>query len=133
MTFKRTGLILYVKKYEECITFYNEIVELDILFKDTELTCFDLYGTYLMVEKEDRREYLQLKENFDKNFSCIRINVEHVKTIAENLINKNIDVDYQEHSWGTVAKFFDPDGNLLAYKDEESFMSQIEKHIIRPE
>jgi lactoylglutathione lyase len=48
-----------------------------------------------------------------------------VKQLAEKLKAKNVKVDYQEHSWGTVAKFYDPDGNLCAFKDSEKFEKQI--------
>ncbi len=49
------------------------------------------------------------------------MNVSNVKSLADKLIVKNIDVNYQEHSWGTIAKFFDPDGNLCEFKDSEIF------------
>jgi len=53
------------------------------------------------------------------------MNVSNVKEIANNLISKNIKVDYQEHTWGTIAKFQDPDGNLCAFKDSIKFEKQI--------
>ncbi len=127
MIVDRTGLILYVNKYEECIAFYSKVLNLSVLFKNEELTCFDFYGTYLMVEKEDRTDYLEtLSEK--KNHSCIRINVGDVKCISDELKRKNILIDYQEHSWGKVAKFKDPDGNLIAFKDEISFEKQIQEY-----
>lgn len=124
MKTERTGLILYVKAYKECIVFYSEVLNLSILFQNEELTCFDFYGTYLMVEKEDRTNYLEDNSEL-KNYSCLRINVNNVKRVSEELKQQNIKVDYQEHSWGKVAKFKDPDGNLIAFKDEESFAKQI--------
>ena len=127
MKISRTRHILYVKNYEACIVFYGQSLKLPVLFKNEELTCFDFFGTYLMIEKEDRAEYL-LDTSKNKNYSCIRINVKDVKTHSENLKNQNIAVDYQEHHWGIVAKFKDPDGNLLAFKDEESFAKQIEDY-----
>lgn len=127
MNIKRVGLILYVKKYTECVLFYSEILKLPILFKNEDLTCFDCHGTYLMVEKEDRLEYLN--ENSDlKNNSCLRINIKNVKSITKKLEKHNIKVDYQEHSWGIVAKFKDSEGNLIAFKDEGSFAKQIEDY-----
>ncbi len=128
MKVNRIGVILYVQKYKECISFYKTILELPILFKNKELTCFDLYGTYLMVEKNDRVAYQRINDDHKKVFSCIRLNVANVKEIADDLKSKNIDIDYQEHSWGIVTKFFDPDGNLLAFKDEESFVKQIDEY-----
>ncbi len=41
---------------------------------------------------------------------------------------KNVKVDYQEHSWGIVAKLQDPDGNLLAFKDSDTFEKQISNY-----
>ncbi|WP_456441965.1 VOC family protein [Psychroserpens sp.] len=127
MKIERTGLILYVKEYKKCVLFYDEILNLSILFQNEELTCFDFYGTYLMVEKEDRSEYLEGDSEI-KNHSCLRINVDDVKSISEELKKQNIKVDYQEHTWGKVAKFKDPNGNLIAFKDEESFAKQIEDY-----
>lgn len=127
MKVARTGLILYVQHYEACIQFYTEILELPLLFKNENLTSFDFFGTYLMVEKEDRVAYLNNISEI-KNTLCIRMNVADVYTISEVLKNKNISVNYQEHSWGNVAKFKDPEGNLLAFKDELGFVKQIEAY-----
>lgn len=124
MKVSRTGHILYVKNYEACISFYSKSLKLPVLFKNEDLTCFDFFGSYLMVEKEDDLD--DLNDHSEKrNYSCIRINVEDVKHHSDELKNQNIAVDYQEHSWGIVAKFNDPDGNLIAFKDEESFAKQI--------
>lgn len=130
MKIERTGLILYVKAYKKCVAFYSEILNLSILFQNEDLTCFDCFGTYLMVEKEDRADYLD-DDSEIKNFSCLRINVEDVKEISEKLKQQNIKVDYQEHSWGTIAKFKDTEGNLIAFKDEETFAKQIEDYKVR--
>lgn len=121
----KTGTIIYVKKYQECLRFYKDILKLPILFKNNDLTCFDLFGSHLIVEIDDRDSYLRLKENHSKIFSYIRINVEDVKKYSQLLQSKNIAVDYQENSWGTVAKFHDPDGNLIAFRDNKSFEKQI--------
>ena len=55
------------------------------------------------------------------------MNVQNVKAFADKLKSNGIEVDYQEHDWGTVAKFFDPDGNLCAFKDSEKFEKQIQQ------
>lgn len=126
MIIERTGLILYVKKYDACLVFYGKVLQLSVLFQKDDLCCYDFYGTYLMVEKEDRSAYLNLDREHEKNFSCIRLNVENIKTFVDLLIERNVEFDYQEHSWGKVAKFKDPDGNLIAFKDEAGFSKQME-------
>ncbi len=123
----RTGHILYVNNYCDCVDFYKDKLQLPILFQQEQLTCFDFYGTYLMIEQEDRKDYLQLKKP-QKNFSCIRINVSDVQQVAILLSAKNINVDYNEYPWGKTAKFYDPDGNLLAFKDEEGFLKQLQEY-----
>ncbi len=126
MDVTRTGIIFYVQKYRECLAFYINVLELDVLFKNDALTCFDLFGTYLMIEREDRPMYLSNERKMHRqNFSCIRINVTNVRQFVNRLTTKNVNVDYQEHDWGIVAKFFDPEGNLLAFKDEKTFAKQI--------
>jgi lactoylglutathione lyase len=128
MKIERTGLILYAVKYDECVLFYKEVLNLRILFKNDDLTCFDFFGTYLMVEKEDRNEFLNNDLGSPENFSCLRMNVANVKEFSEHLKGKGVKVNYQEHSWGTIAKFKDPNGNLIAFKDEVGFAKQIENY-----
>ena len=123
MKFTRTGFILYVKKYLECVTFYRDILGLSIMFSTQELTCFAFGDSYLMVEIDDR---INSKPTPGNDSQCLRMNVRSVKECSDELIAKGLDVDYQEHSWGTIAKFKDPDGNLCAFKDDEKFEQQIE-------
>ena len=76
-----------------------------------------------MVELDD--EYDGTQNESERIKTCLRKNVPNVKKLADKLTEKNVDVDCQEHSWGVVAKFFDPDGNLCAFKDSENFEKQI--------
>jgi len=128
MKIERTGLILYVIKYDECVVFYKEILNLNVLFQNDDLTCFDFFGTYLMVEREDRNEFLESDFGIPEHFSCLRMNVTNVKEFSDQLKSKGVVVKYQEHSWGTIAKFKDPNGNLIAFKDEKGFAKQIEEY-----
>ena len=121
----RTGQILYVRNYEACLDFYGDKLQLPVQFANEALTCYDFHGTYLMVEREDRTEYLELPADQPKTFTCLRLNVADVKAAAEATAALGINIDYQEHSWGTVAKFKDPDGNLIAFKDEAGFLKQV--------
>jgi lactoylglutathione lyase len=123
MKFDRTGIVLYTIKYEKCVDFYENKLELNKMFVSNNLTCFEFGKTYLMVELDD--EYNGKSEQESRLKTCLRMNVSNVKKFAEKLKSKNVKVDYQEHSWGTIAKFFDPDGNLCAFKDSKKFEQQI--------
>ncbi len=124
MKFDRTGFILYVINYEACVNFYKNMLELKIIFSTKNLTCFKFGESYLMVELDD--EY-QKETNPERTKTCLRMNVSNVKALADKLIQQNIKVNYQEHTWGIIAKFHDPDGNLLAFKDSEKFEKQLSK------
>lgn len=76
-----------------------------------------------MVEVDD--EYIGPESMDNRIKTCLRMNVQNVKSLVRQLESLNIQVNYQEHSWGTIAKFHDPDGNLCAFKDSEKFEQQI--------
>jgi lactoylglutathione lyase len=125
MQFDRTGFILYVVNYNACVDFYENTLELKKLFDTAILTCFEFGNSYLMIELDDEFEQSEIAST--RITTCLRMNVANVKILADKLISKNIKVDYQNHSWGTVAKFFDPDGNLCAFKDSEKFELQVKE------
>ncbi len=118
----RSGIILYVRKYTECVDFYRDIVGLERMFSTTDLTCFEFGNSYLMIEIDGKMAERNPAGNFS---SCLRMNVSNVRAMANRLVDLGVNVDYQEHSWGAVAKFFDPDGNLCALRDDETFEQQI--------
>ena len=78
-----------------------------------------------MVEPEESDPMVGESE---RQRTCLRMNVPDVRQRADELRRKGVAVDYQEHSWGTVAKFDDPDGNLCAFKDDETFEAQVEEY-----
>ena len=123
MEFNQTGIILYAIEYKKCVDFYENILGLKKMFDSENLTCFEFGKSYLMVELDD--EYSGQKTIIERTKFCLRMNVPNVKLLANKLMLQNIKVDYQEHSWGTIAKFFDPDGNLCAFKDNEKFEKQV--------
>lgn len=126
MEFDRTGIILYTLKYDECVEFYHRIIGLNKIFETETLTCFEFGGSYLMVEVDG--EVKESEDRLTRIKTCLRMNVPDVKKMSESLTSKGVDVNYQEHSWGTIAKFFDPDGNLCAFKDSRKFEKQIDDY-----
>jgi len=123
MEFDRTGIILYTIEYEKCVSFYENTLELTKMFATETLTCFEFGNSYLMVELTSKFDKSEAQKERVK--TCLRMNVPNVKKFANKLIEKNVEVDYQERSWGTVAKFSDPDGNLCAFRDSEKFENDI--------
>lgn len=115
------SLVLYVVAYEECLHFYREVMQLEELFATPTLTCFRWGSASLMVEREDEERLIATRP---EPRSCLRFLVADVLAETERLRSLGVEVDYQEHDWGVVAKFFDPDGNLCALKDLAGFRAQ---------
>ena len=111
----QSGFILYTVRYKECVAFYQEILGLKILYKKETLTCFDFYGSYLMVEIDDESGEISSHAP-ERDRACMRLNVENVKDACKVLDEHAIPYQYGEFEWGTVAKFRDPDGNLIGFR-----------------
>ncbi|MEM8556214.1 MAG: VOC family protein [Bacteroidota bacterium] len=131
--FTRTGFILYVLNYEECVAFYRDVLGLPVLFEAPSLTSFEFGPSYLIVEFDDERDGMGTEAEVSVarayHTMCLRMNVPDVKAYADRLTARGVEVDVQEHSWGTVAKFVDPAGNLCAFKDDALFEQQIRDHL----
>lgn len=123
MEIKRTGVVLYTERYAACVAFCRDVLGLRVLFDNDELTCFEFGGSYLMVEPGGRAQ--PVGKTADFNPTCLRLHVADVTQCVTRLRQLGIEVDYREYAWGTVAKFFDPDGNLWALRDEGSFAARL--------
>lgn len=102
--------------------FYRDVLMLDVMFQKSDLTCFAMGDTYLMVEIDDVSEPEATRP---RDRTCLRMNVADVKAELPNLEQHGIEFAYSEHDWGTIAKFRDPDGNLIAFKDSPTFEALI--------
>ncbi|MCJ8312049.1 MAG: glyoxalase/bleomycin resistance/dioxygenase family protein [Saccharospirillaceae bacterium] len=123
---ERTGIILHTQNYEQCVAFYRDILELKIEILSPDLTSFDFGGAYLMVEREGEANLLGKTK--EQNPTVLRMNVVDVKQTTQLLRDKDVVVDYVEFDWGTVARFMDPDGNFIEFKDSEKFDLQIKSN-----
>ncbi len=47
----RFGIILRTERFDACVSFYRDIVGLDLWFEKENLVCFRYGAAYLMVEK----------------------------------------------------------------------------------
>jgi len=124
MPFTRTGIILYVRNYPECVAFYSDVLGLQVLFDKPDLTCFAFGDSYLMVEVDDRSDAVATR---GRPSTRLRMNVPNIRERADELIQQGVPVDYRVENWGTVAQFQDPDGNLCSFKDDEKFEEQVRR------
>jgi lactoylglutathione lyase len=127
MKISRTGIILNTEKYDECVGFYSHVFDLKILFEkqegDFKLTCFDFNGSYLMVETGGyaNSNGKSIKEGSMK----LRLNVPVIDVALSSLQDKGINAQIVKNSWGSTINIFDPDGNRIGIRDEDTFLKQV--------
>ncbi|MGV0875510.1 VOC family protein [Martelella sp. FLE1502] len=109
------GIILGTERYDACLRFYRDVLELLVWFEKERLCCLHFGDGYLMIETggfaRDTR-----KPNTE-NPTMLRFNVEDVEAAADVLEARGIAVERKSFDWGVVATFIDPDGNACELKD----------------
>ena len=110
-----TAIVLYTVAYDACVAFYERVLELPVLYRKAQLTCFQIGDSYLMVEVDDETAETEVRPPRRDRF-CLRLNVPDVQASCLHLDQHDVPYDYGEHDWGSVAKFRDPDGNLVAFR-----------------
>ncbi len=127
MQFERTGIILFTYNYDACVSFYTKTLGIPVLFSidegDTKLTCCDFSGAYLMIETGAPKGHP--RKTMAQNPTKLRFNVVDVEMAAQELEAKGVKVERGVYSWGTIANFVDPDGNLCSLRDQQTFKEQI--------
>jgi lactoylglutathione lyase len=114
---KTHGIVLGVKNFEACVTFYRDVIGLPVWFEKKGLVCLRFGDAYLMVEtKETAYDFMA---SGDGNRTMLRFNVEDVQTSAGQLRAQGVMVDVRIHEWGTVGTFADPDGNPCELKNAD--------------
>jgi lactoylglutathione lyase len=123
MKYERTGVILCTEKYDECVAFYSEVLDLPIIetLNDdhSKLTVLRFgENTYLMVETGGKA--IPSGKGLSQNPVWLRFNVKSVENAAVELLDMGIDVKIRKEVWGTVGDFKDPDGNMCSFREEPS-------------
>ena len=121
MKYERTGVILCTEKYNECVAFYSDVLDLPILEvlddEHSKLTVLSLgKDTYLMVETGGKA--IPSGKNLNQNPVWLRFNVRSVEAATQELSVKGIQVKIRKEVWGTVGDFLDPDGNVCSLREE---------------
>ena len=127
MNIQRYGIILNVENYEECVTFYKDVLELKVMFSkvegDFKLTCLEFGSSYLMIETEGFAE--PSGKSIKSCPSKLRFNVSDIEAAYTRIKSFEISAELIIHEWGSTINIYDPDGNRICIRDEISFKRQI--------
>ena len=127
MNTQRYGIILNVEKYDECVVFYRDVLDLKIMFSKVEgefkLTCLEFGTGYLMIETEG---FAEPKGKSIKSCpSKLRFNVLDIEAACKRINSLGVSAEVLKNDWGSTINIYDPDGNRIGIRDEISFERQI--------
>ena len=117
MDVRTHGLLLFTERFDECVSFYRDIIGLAVWFEKPGLVCFRFGDGYLMVERGGiGKDGPKPKSS---NPTVLRFNVDDVSSAAQDLRHNGVDVEERSYDWGTVGNFTDPDGNVCELKNAD--------------
>jgi|GEM_PF-253919 len=113
MEFREFGLILFVERYEECIRFYKDVLQLEVRNEKEPLVTFELPNGYLMVEQGGVGSAQEKSRK--QNPTVLRFDVSILASVVKNLEARGVHFSKRSlaFDWGTIAVFNDPDGNRI--------------------
>ena len=124
MEIARTGIILNVGKYDECVKFYRDIFKLPVMFEKTDgnfkLTCLEFGSSYLMIETGGYAN--PAEKSINQNPSKIRFNVNDIEVALITIQAHGIKANIESNTWGNTINIHDPDGNRVGIRDESTFI-----------
>ncbi len=110
-------IAVIVKDAERAAKFYQEILELELLFKAGDLSFFNCGGVRLFLSKANEGE-----ENLS---TIIYYRVDDIQAVYEKLVNKGVSFIQEPHVIAKVGNkenwmsfFNDSEGNILALFSE---------------
>ena len=114
---KTFGIILGTEKFDECVHFYRDILELPVWYEKASLVCLRFGAGYLMIETGGHAS--ASRKSNAQNPTMLRFNVIDVDAAADSLRSKGIAVERKDFAWGKVATFVDPDGSACEFKNAD--------------
>ena len=121
--YSRTGIILVVENYEECVSFYRDLFGLPLLHQkvqgDFRLTCLEFGGSYLMIETGGVASVGE--KSLEQSPSKLRFNVPDLEEALARVQEFGLEAQIETFDWGSAINITDPDGNRVGIRDEEAF------------
>jgi len=121
----QNGIVLKTERYAECCEFYRDTLKLPVIFVEDHdtwnITCFAIGSGYLMVETGGVGA--PPEKTFAQSPMKIRLNVTDLNATVAELQKDGLDLEVQQHDWGSVSEINDPDGNRVALRQHSSIYS----------
>ena len=113
----RSGIILRTERFDACVSFYRDILGLELWYTKEDLVCLRFGSGYLMIEKGGCSS--PTRKGGEHSPHIFRFDVADVAGTAAKLKAQGIDIEVFNLDWGSIAAFADPDGNPCELKNAD--------------
>ena len=121
----KTGIILVVNNFDECVAFYRGLFGLKVLHEkiqgDFRLTCLEFGDGYLTIETDPSAPATAAEKTINQNPTKLRFNVRDIDAALKTLLDLGIEAKIEKYEWGSTINLVDPDGNRVGIRDELGF------------
>ncbi|MBD2868185.1 VOC family protein [Paenibacillus arenilitoris] len=118
MDIKESGVILFLERYEENVSFYTDKLGLPVRERQPGLTKLAFGGSYLMVEENGIAG--EAEKTRAQNPTVLRIEVQNFHGAVQELVDLGVPVQVRRFEWGTIGVIVDPEGNRIEIKEYET-------------
>ncbi|OQY39482.1 MAG: hypothetical protein B6226_01780 [Candidatus Cloacimonetes bacterium 4572_65] len=125
MLIKKSNSIVYCKKFQETVSFYKDLIGLEVTFSKSWFVEFKLTeSSFISIVDENRAT---IKSCSGKGIT-ISLNVENIYHERELFIEKGINPTALKEIWGSLHFFVhDPEGTRIEFWEEISVTKREKK------
>jgi lactoylglutathione lyase len=113
MAKSKSGVVLSVARFHECIHFYRDKIGLEISMEKPGIVRFQLESMYLQIE-----DGISLEIPISNNV-IIRENVPSISDKRQELLERGVVLEVHDLEWGEIGFALDPHGNKFEYLREK--------------
>jgi uncharacterized glyoxalase superfamily protein PhnB len=112
LSFQRVNTILYCQRWSETVTFYRDVLKLQVNFTSDWFVEFQVNQAAFLSVADERRA--SIKSSAGAGIT-ITLQVEDIEAAWQYLHNQGVKVEpLKAHAWGgQVFYFYDPEGHRL--------------------
>ncbi|MAX11810.1 MAG: hypothetical protein CL710_05995 [Chloroflexi bacterium] len=108
---KLAGVIIWTQNFDEMINFYKEVLDLKPKSLRKNFVNFEWHNLKLSISVHEK----VIDTAKDPFRIMINLESDDIFSIYDDLLAKGVEFirEPEDESWGFVASFYDPDGNIL--------------------
>ena len=119
MEYTKTGIVVITEKYNACVDFYKNVIQLKATGEEIKgafkMTRFEVGTSYILVETGGKA--IPAGKKVSENPCVLRFDVENIGQVLKHLLSFGLEANFYDWDWGKIITVCDPDGNRIEFKE----------------